>query len=61
MLELIPKAPSGECELKRELISAYRISMRGWDDPDPPTETRPLQELIKILASLIVEAGSPLR
>ncbi|MEM0259223.1 MAG: RNA-guided endonuclease TnpB family protein, partial [Thermoproteota archaeon] len=43
----------------RDLISANRIKMRGWDSPDSPAETKPL--LVEIPASLIVEAGSPLQ
>ncbi|MEM4234673.1 MAG: transposase [Candidatus Methanomethylicaceae archaeon] len=43
----------------RDWISACRIKMRGWDDPEAPAEMKPL--LVEIPASLIVEAGSPLR
>jgi putative transposase len=43
----------------RDWISACRIKMRGRDSPDSPAEMRPL--LVEIPASLIVEAGSPLR
>ncbi|MEM2002076.1 MAG: transposase, partial [Candidatus Methanomethylicaceae archaeon] len=43
----------------RDWISANRIKMRGWDDPEAPAEMKPL--LVEIPASLIVEAGSPLR
>jgi len=43
----------------RDWISACRILMRGWDGPDSPAETKPL--LVKIPASLIIEAGSPFR
>jgi putative transposase len=40
----------------RDWISANRIKMRGWGNPKPPAEMRPLRV---IPASLIVEAGSP--
>lgn len=43
----------------RDWISAVRIRMRGWDGPNVPAEMRPL--LVETPASLIVEAGSPLR
>ncbi|MEM3521293.1 MAG: transposase, partial [Thermoproteota archaeon] len=43
----------------RDLISANRIKMRGWDSPKMPAEMKPL--LVEIPASLIVEAGSPLQ
>ncbi|MGC8936751.1 MAG: zinc ribbon domain-containing protein [Candidatus Methanomethylicaceae archaeon] len=43
----------------RDWISAHRIKMKGWDSPDQPAETRPL--LVEMPASLIVEAGSPMR
>ncbi|MHA1859967.1 MAG: RNA-guided endonuclease InsQ/TnpB family protein, partial [Candidatus Asgardarchaeia archaeon] len=43
----------------RDWISANRIKMRGWDSLKSPAEMRPL--LVEIPASLIVEAGSPLR
>jgi len=43
----------------RDYTSANRIKMRGRESPDPPAEKRPL--LVEIPASLIVEAGSPLR
>ncbi|MEM4204432.1 MAG: transposase, partial [Candidatus Methanomethylicaceae archaeon] len=43
----------------RDWTSAFRIKMRGWDDPNAPAEMKPL--LVEIPASLIVEAGSPLR
>jgi putative transposase len=43
----------------RDYISACRIRMRGWGSPDTPAEMKPL--LVEIPASLIVEAGSPLR
>ncbi|MEM4406249.1 MAG: hypothetical protein QXS68_04315 [Candidatus Methanomethylicaceae archaeon] len=43
----------------RDWVSACRIKMRGWDDPEAPAEMKPL--LVEIPASLIVEAGSPLR
>jgi len=45
----------------RDYISACRIKMRGWDSPDTPAEMRPLRGLIHVPASLIIEAGSPLR
>jgi putative transposase len=45
----------------RDYTSANRIKMRGTDSPDPPAEKRPLRGLIHVPASLIVEAGSPLR
>ena len=45
----------------RDWISANRIKMRGWDSPKTPAEMKPLRELIQVPASLIVEAGSPLR
>ena len=45
----------------RDYISANRIKMRGWDDPNAPAEMRPLRELIEVPASLVVEAGSPFR
>ena len=41
----------------RDWISANRIKMRGWDDPNTPAEIKPL--LVAIPASVIVEAGSP--
>ncbi|MEM3621661.1 MAG: transposase [Candidatus Methanomethyliaceae archaeon] len=43
----------------RDWVSACRIKMRGWDDPNAPAEMEPI--LVEIPASLIVEAGSPLR
>ncbi|MEM3832410.1 MAG: transposase [Thermoprotei archaeon] len=43
----------------RDWISANRIKMRGWDSPKTPAKMKPL--LVEIPASLIVEAGSPLR
>jgi putative transposase len=43
----------------RDWISANRIKMRGWDSPETPAEMRPL--LAFVPASLIIEAGSPLR
>jgi putative transposase len=43
----------------RDWISAHRIKMRGWDDPNAPAEMKPL--LAFVPASLIVEAGSPFR
>jgi putative transposase len=45
----------------RDYISANRIKMRERESPDPPAEKRPLRGLIHVPASLIVEAGSPLR
>jgi putative transposase len=45
----------------RDYTSANRIKMRGRESPDPPAEKRPLRGLIHVSASLIVEAGSPLR
>jgi len=43
----------------RDWISANRIKMRGWDSPETPAEMRSL--LAFVPASLIIEAGSPLR
>jgi putative transposase len=43
----------------RDWISACRILMRGWGSPDSPAEMKPLRELSRVPASLIVEAGSP--
>ncbi|MEM3883225.1 MAG: transposase [Candidatus Methanomethyliaceae archaeon] len=43
----------------RDWVSANRIKMRGWDDPEAPAEMKPI--LVEIPAGLIVEAGSPLR
>ncbi|MEM3809599.1 MAG: transposase, partial [Thermoproteota archaeon] len=43
----------------RDLISANRIKMRGWNNPKTLAETKPL--LVEIPASSIVEAGSPLQ
>ncbi|MEM3532053.1 MAG: transposase [Candidatus Methanomethyliaceae archaeon] len=43
----------------RDWVSACRIKMRGWDSPEAPAEMKPL--LAYVPASLIVEAGSPLR
>jgi putative transposase len=40
----------------RDFISAQRIKMRGWGNPDSPVEMKPL--LVEIPASFIVEAGS---
>ncbi|MEM2946302.1 MAG: transposase, partial [Thermoproteota archaeon] len=45
----------------RDWISAMRIKMRGWDDPNAPAEMKPLWELIQVPASSIIEAGSPFR
>ena len=45
----------------RDWISANRIKMRGWDSPERLSEMRSLRELIRVPASLIVEAGSPFR
>jgi putative transposase len=45
----------------RDYTSANRIKMRGRESPDPPAEKKPLRGLIHVPASLIVEAGSPLR
>jgi putative transposase len=43
----------------RDWISAHRILMRGWGNPDSPAEMKPL--LAFVPASLIIEAGSPFR
>ncbi|MEM3832113.1 MAG: transposase [Thermoprotei archaeon] len=45
----------------RDWISANRIKMRGGGSPDSPAEMEARRELIRVPASLIVEAGSPLR
>ncbi|MEM3403746.1 MAG: transposase [Nitrososphaeria archaeon] len=43
----------------KDWISAMRIKMRGWNNPKTPAKMKPL--LAYVPASLIVEAGSPLR
>jgi putative transposase len=40
----------------RDFVSAQRIKMRGWGNPDSPVEMKPL--LVEIPASSIIEAGS---
>jgi len=62
--EIIEKSPGTSKGLDyenpyRDWTSANRILMRGWGGSDPPAEMKPLQEPIRVPASLIVEAGSP--
>jgi len=60
VVKVRPRGSSEELSYENRLkdwISACRIKMRGWGSPDSPAEMKPL--LAFVVASLIVEAGSP--
>jgi putative transposase len=59
VLEVNPRGTSEGLSYEnplRDFISAQRIKMRGWGNPDSPVEMKPL--LVEIPASSIIEAGS---